>query len=299
MKINSRFFLKIFAAFCVIIQLIGCIGGGLVSKAKSDAFPNHEGTDFEKVLSGYGGCDEKKWAQKELATGEKYVEFTCVSTDPKNIKEAMSSAAEASIGNKIKAIDSVKNSLEMDKYPGLSYRMSQYKYASDRIGNIEGEIEVVRREGRDVSVLEEDLLLHKKNMKEAEVNIEKIKTNTSEESLRLAKAVQEKIDAEVQSRTTQLERAKSAYRDGKLLIKIQWHFDLKDNVAGRAVGVVFDFGDEKHHFDGDKVYGKLILESMYKGVSVLDGLKSIFRGYVINDQTPGEILYFASMLAKP
>lgn len=68
-------------ALTAVVFLAGCSDAG-IKAAKQEPYPKHSGTTFEKVLDNYQWCNKKNWERKELKTGEKYVEFTCIATEP-------------------------------------------------------------------------------------------------------------------------------------------------------------------------------------------------------------------------
>ena len=69
------------AAAAAVMFLTACSDAG-IKAAKQEPYPHHSGTTFEKVLENYQWCNKKTWERKELKTGEKYVEFTCMATAP-------------------------------------------------------------------------------------------------------------------------------------------------------------------------------------------------------------------------
>lgn len=277
--------------------LSGCSGQNLIEKSKQEPYPGHAGTTFDKVLSAYTKCDGKRWEIKELKTGEKFVEFTCRSTEPLSLKIAMEEEAAKGEAKDLeelkKEIEGIDARIEKSQSRGILQVWRHHFDLNDRAYS-KAEKELRDFKAGDVSAYDSVEVLER-NLAEARDALDKSR-KVLEEKTAETKA---ELTASTEQRRTSVDKRWAEYRrairEGMILITVQFHADTTGNVSGYAAGVDFDFGEWKYTPEYQKL-STTVLETIYQDAPILSGMRNILWGTLI-DRTPGNILQYASRIA--
>lgn len=270
-----------------LFLLTGCFEDGNISKAKKQAYPDHSGTSFEKVLSAYEHCKEKNWATLELKTGEKYVEFKCLSSNPKDLKEAMQPWLEGRNAHLHDAIEKSTEFYEKRVKEAELRAIEQKTFHSNWLAKREEayRINPTKYEAEQLQKAIED-----------KARFETPSYLAGIESAFEGKVESEKraLDREINIIETELRENIEAAVDGDMEIMLQWFVSNNGELSGRATAVRIDFGNWIFEGDGR---GTLIYEAFYENRPIIEGLGSLFEPLQGYKTDPADILHRASITA--
>lgn len=284
-------------AAAAVVFLAGCSDAG-IKAAKQEPYPRHSGTTFEKVLDSYQWCKSKKWERKELKTGDKYVEFTCLATAPD---------VKAKIAEYVAELDA-KAAQELAKINGsdeeFMTRTREYAYSKqlgaaqnveldeERLQNFDAGRPSAMGMGETRASIVYDLKLSRERL----ASFQTPEYIASAEALiRDEKAKRDEVIAE---RTKRWEEGsvqrRQAVVDGTIQLVFQWQLTQSGGVGNYAMAVNFDFGGQPYTVDGQDGVGNSMLAAVYQDQPITSGLREVLNRDAIFNAPDGAILYYLS-----
>jgi len=285
------------AAAAAVVFLTACSDAG-IKAAKHEPYPKHSGTTFEKVLDNYQWCNKKNWERKELKTGEKYVEFTCMATEP-DVKATITAhlaeldQEKADEMAKIRARSEETFKQLRDNAYGLQ------RAAATSVETYESNLrewDARAQAGKEPYVPRSQIVTQ---LQEAQAILTTYQTPeyTAEAERKFLKDKQE-VEHEVAAHFKELDaqsaRRQEALTDGKIKILLQWQLTQSGSIGHYGMGVTFDFGDRQFEVDGQDGVADDILATLYQDKPILNGLRKMLYRDAVPSAPDGLILYSAS-----
>ncbi len=284
-------------AVMAVMFLAACSDAG-IKAAKQEPYPGHSGTTFEKVLDNYEWCKSKKWRTDELKTGEKYVEFTCIATEPdvrSKIAEYLAKLDEQ------KAKDIAK--LRADEQEALTrVRQSAYIKQRSAASTLETHEDRLQNLNAGTPLFGDGMSSRNSIVSDIEWSRAELASYQTPEYVAAAESAFQKdkksIDADVAERLKELDeesaRQREVLTDGTIKVLFQWQLTQSGSVGRYGMGVDFDFGDRKYSVDGQDGIANNMLATVYANKPILNGLRGILIRDAILDAPDGMLLYYLS-----
>lgn len=282
------------ASALLVTTLLAACSDSATKAAKQEPFPGRSGTTFEKVLDNYQWCNKKKWDSKELKTGEKYVEFTCMATEP-NVKAAIASYIAEQDKEKAKDMAKIDEAFEVSVKAARESAYRKRRGAEMFLANNEEQLQ-----NFDQSSPNERASLFRQELVESvERSRAEVATYNTPEYVAQAEAYIQKeqlvIDAAIAKQRQQVEaesaRRQEALTDGTIKVIFQWQLTQGGSVGHYAMAVVFDFGNRQYTVDGEDGIANSMLATVYEDKPILNGLRQILNREAIVNAPDGMILY--------
>lgn len=280
-----------------VVLLAACSDAG-IKTAKQEPYPRHSGTTFSNVLDNYQWCKSKKWESKELKTGEKYVQFTCMATAPD---------VKTKISEYVAELDA-KDAQELAKINGsdeeFMKRTREYAYSKQigAIQNVEldeerlqnfnmGTPSFVDMGGRRETILYE-LGLSRDRLKAFQTPEY---VASAEALIQEEKAKRDEVIAERNKRWEEgLVQRRQAVVDGTIQVVFQWQLTQSGGVGNYSMAVNFDFGGRPYTVDGEDGVANSMLAAVYQDQPITNGLREVLNRDAIFNAPDGAILYHLS-----
>lgn len=284
------------AAIVAVAALSGC-SDSAIKAAKQEPYPGRSGTTFEKVLDNYQWCNKKKWDSKELKTGEKYVEFTCIATEP-NVRAAIASYIAEQEGEKAKDMAKIDEALDVSVKAARDSAYKKLRAAEFFLAHNEE-----RLQNFDKNSPNERASSYRQDLVESvERSRAEVAAYNAPEYVAQAEAFLQKeqlvIDAAIAKQRQQVEaesaRRQEALTDGTIKVVFQWQLTQGGSIGHGAMAVVFDFGNRQYTVDGQDGIANALLAAVYEDKPILNGLRQMFNSIAIVNAPDGMILFQAS-----
>lgn len=284
------------AAIVAVAALLGC-SDRAIKAAKQEPYPGRYGTTFEKVLDNYQWCNKKKWDSKELKTGDKYVEFTCIATEP-NVRAAIASYIAEQEGEKAKDMAKIDEAFNVSVKAARDSAYRKRRAAEMFLAHNEE-----RLQSFDQSSPNERASSYRQDLVESvERSRAEVAAYNAPEYVAQAEAFLQKeqlvIDAAIAKQRQQVEaesaRRLEALTDGTIKVVFQWQLNQGGSFSHGAMAVVFDFGNRQYTVDGQDGIANALLAAVYEDKPILNGLRQMLNSVAIINAPDGMILHYAS-----
>lgn len=293
MRSSKKATLSNFLLCCVTaVMLSGCYDSGAVKAAKNETYPRHDGTTFGKVIDNYQWCQNKEWSQKEMKTGEKYAEFKCVATTPKNFKELMHAYVSKLDAETRRYMAELKVRADKDIAEEAGRVQRHQQYYVDKLASLEAEVAAEAKAGR-AHPSHAEWLAEAKLALEASRSPEKLGELEGEVN-RATERLARELNKELADREESIQRRASAVLDGSITIVIQLGLDNSGEIRSHASEVIFDFGEWTYAAAKNHILRATIFEILYQDRPIMDALRGMGSLQSLQDTSDGSLLHFAS-----
>jgi hypothetical protein len=281
----------------LMTALLAACSDSAIKAAKHEPFPGRSGTTFEKVLDNYQWCNKKKWDSKELKTGEKYVEFTCIATEP-NVKVAIASYIAEQDKEKAKDMAKIDEAFDVSVNAARNSAYKKRRGAEFFLAHNEERLQTFDQSSPN----ERTSAFRQELVESVERSRAEVAAYNDPEYVAQAEAHIQKeqlvIDAAIAKQREQVEaesaRRQEALTDGTIKMVFQWQLTQGGSVGHYAMAVVFDFGNRQYTVDGEDGIANSMLATIYEDKPILNGMRQMLNNVAVINAPDGMILFTAS-----